>query len=415
MWNVEPKPVQPEAAIRWFRSRLPLTDTSYRALEDTAKARGFTVSGLASLDLVQDVLRRLQTALEDGVPFEQWQKELPNGIKKAWGKDSGYRLKTIFDTNLQDAYGAGRYKAAIESKRPYLALEVVLDGNTSNICLKLIGFVRAANDPIWKKYRPPLHYRCRTALITLDQEEAEARGISTKPPTVQPLEGFGATPDLETGFPKAFTPDKTKYHPQLWAAYEKAVESRMQERIRVGRHANIIDSDLSSSETAQVLRVLNSAGLEGFLSENPLGGIRLTKDSVLAKDGILAQYDVKRKEIIINTARAESTWGNALTKDNTPGTISSTATTRLESLAGSLLHETGHHLIYQKIWATELETIVRTAAKEGVPMTRRAKKDWQEYFCETLSAYHYHPKILETRDPIGFAMIKQVRNVLRLP
>jgi SPP1 gp7 family putative phage head morphogenesis protein len=225
MWNVEPKPVQPEAAIRWFRSRLPLTDTSYKALEDTAKARGFTVSGLASLDLVQDVLRRLQTALEDGVPFEQWQRELPNGIKKAWGSDSGYRLKTIFDTNLQDAYGAGRYKAAIESKRPYLALETVLDGNTSIICLGFTGVVLPAEDPFWKTHRPPFHYRCRTTVISLDREQAKARGITSKLPTVKPLEGFGAAPDLETGFPKAFTPDQTKYHPELWAAYQKAVQS----------------------------------------------------------------------------------------------------------------------------------------------------------------------------------------------
>jgi hypothetical protein len=245
--------------------------------------------------------------------------------------------------------------------------------------------------------------------VTLSSEQAEGL-ITSKAPEVGDLGGFGLEPNASE-----WTPDPSAYNPELWAAYQKTIQSPMQERIRVGKHANIIDSDLSGSETAQVLRVLNSAGLEGFLSENPLGGIRLTKDSVLAKDGILAQYDVKTQEIFVNTARAEKTWGNAFTKDNTPSTISSTASTRLEALSGSLLHEATHHLIYQKIWATELETIVRIAAKKGVPITRRAKKDWHEYFCETLSAYHYHPKILETRDPVGFAMIRQVRSILRLP
>ncbi len=223
MWDVEPNAVQPRAAIQWFRSKLPLLDADYYALEDGARAKAFTVSGLASLDAVQDVFNRVQRALEAGTPFEQWQRDLPEGVRKAWGATSGYRLQTIFDTNIQSAYGAGRYKSAVESTRPYWALEMVLDGRTSAICLALTGTTLPAGDPFWKSHVPPLHFRCRTALITLSKEQAEARGITSKTPATNALEGFGLEPDLQNGFPRALEIDPGKYGPRLWAAYQKRI------------------------------------------------------------------------------------------------------------------------------------------------------------------------------------------------
>ncbi|NJK43492.1 MAG: minor capsid protein [Pleurocapsa sp. SU_196_0] len=193
-WNIEPDPVQPEAAIQWFRSRLPLTQPDFDALQAEAKRRAFFVGGLTALDIVQDTMNSLDDALENGATFAEWKAQIGARLERAWGKPSPHRLVTVFDTNLQSAYGAGRWHAATESERPYWGLEIVLDGRTSAICLALKGVILPADDPFWRSRIPPLHWRCRTALVTFSAEQARARGITSTAPQVNALEGFGDEP-----------------------------------------------------------------------------------------------------------------------------------------------------------------------------------------------------------------------------
>ena len=222
-WNVEANPTNPEQAIAWFRARLPLPDPAYRALAEEARRRAFFVAGLAQLDLVQEVFDALDAALAKGETFEQFKPRLSERIQRAWGGASAHRLRTIFDTNLQSAYGAGRWKAADElrQERPYWGLSVVLDGRTSRICLNLAGVVLPADHPFWETHIPPLHYRCRTALVTYSAAQAEGR-ITQRPPDQPPLEGFGRPPGRE-----AWSPEPRDYHPELWRAYLRALGQGM--------------------------------------------------------------------------------------------------------------------------------------------------------------------------------------------
>jgi hypothetical protein len=219
-WKVEADPVQPQNAIDWFRARLPLTETAFKALEADARQRAFYVGGLTTLDIVQDTFSSLEKALADGQTFQDWKTQIGAKLENAWGKPNAHRLKTVFDTNLQQAYGAGRYKSALESESPYWSLEIVLDGKTSIICQRLINTTLPAGHPFWKTHIPPFHFRCRTALITLSSDQANARGITEKIPEVQALTGFGHIPGEHD-----FTPDPSKYDPRLWAARQKDISS----------------------------------------------------------------------------------------------------------------------------------------------------------------------------------------------
>lgn len=216
-WTVESIAVAPEAAIEFFRSRLPVTDPEFRALSDAARRRAFFVAGLARLDLMQEVMNALDAALAEGETFEGFRERLSQQVARAWGGQSPHRLRTIFDTNLQMAYGAGRWKAADELRdsRPYWGLEVVLDGRTSSICRNLAGVVRPADDPFWRNHIPPLHFRCRTALVTYSAEQARGR-VSESVPDQPPLEGFGRPPNVEGWKPRA-----SDYDPELWAAHQR--------------------------------------------------------------------------------------------------------------------------------------------------------------------------------------------------
>jgi SPP1 gp7 family putative phage head morphogenesis protein len=227
-WTVEPDPLQPEEALAWFRARLPLPDPEFRALREEARRRAFWVSGLAALDMVQEVMDALEAALREGTTFSDFQKALSERVKSAWGEGSRHRLEAVFRTNLQLAYGAGRWKEAVSTRelRPYWGLSVVLDGRTSEVCRPLAGVVLPADDPFWRTHIPPLHYNCRTVLVTYAREEGERRAWR-EPPAHEPQPGFGRPPTEDE-----WSPDPKDYHPELWRTYLRALGRGMPEADR---------------------------------------------------------------------------------------------------------------------------------------------------------------------------------------
>jgi len=227
-WTVEPDPLRPERALRWFARRLALPDEELKALSEEARRRAFWVSGLAALDMVQEVMDALERALAEGETYEDFRRRLSERVRTAWGRGSPYRLELIFRTNLQLAYGAGRYREAerVKDLRPYWGLSVVLDGRTSRICAPLAGVVLPADHPFWRNHIPPLHYNCRTALVTYSREEGE-RLAWKEAPAHAPQEGFGRPPGREE-----WSPNPRDYHPELWRAYLRALGRGMPEADR---------------------------------------------------------------------------------------------------------------------------------------------------------------------------------------
>ncbi|MDW8358774.1 phage minor head protein [Thermus sp.] len=218
-WTVEPDPLHPEEALAWFRRRLPLPEPVWRTLREEARRRAFWVAGLAALDMVQETKDALEEALSRGLPFEDFQRSLSERVRTAWGEGSRHRLATVFRTNLQLAYGAGRWKAAEETRslRPYWGLQVVLDGRTSETCRPLAGVVLPADHPFWRNHIPPLHHGCRTALVTYSREEGE-RLAWREAPDHAPQEGFGRAPTAEE-----WSPHPRDYDPILWRAFVTAL------------------------------------------------------------------------------------------------------------------------------------------------------------------------------------------------
>ena len=49
------------------------------------------------------------------------------------------------------------------------------DVRQSEICEKLDGIVRRANDPFWNTYYPPNHYQCRSRVTSMTTEQFQER------------------------------------------------------------------------------------------------------------------------------------------------------------------------------------------------------------------------------------------------
>lgn len=217
MWEISPNAVKPELAIAWFRSRLLVSADELASLTDEARATAFFVARLARLDLLQAMFDALDSALANGDSFQEFKAALPQTLSKSFGAN---RLRTIFDTNLQRSYGAGRYAEAssTEAERPYWGLEVVLDGRTSPICSALRGTILPAEELRRRGWIPPLHFRCRTALVTYSAEQAQSLGITQNAADVRAQLGFGQPP----GAPNEWHPRGEDYDPELWARSQLA-------------------------------------------------------------------------------------------------------------------------------------------------------------------------------------------------
>lgn len=204
-----------EGAIRAWRAKVPVTASEWEQLDAASRQRAFTVAEVGDVELLADVWRALDAAIAKGTTFAEFKATIGDKLEDAWGGEEPWRLETLFRTNLQVAYGAGRYaqqtNPAVLKRRPIWQYSSILDSRTSPICAPLSGVTLPASDPWWQSHQPPLHQRCRSTVIAL-RAGAE---VDDTGPDVAAAEGFGTAPDLN------WEPDLSELPAPLRAAYER--------------------------------------------------------------------------------------------------------------------------------------------------------------------------------------------------
>lgn len=238
-------PILPmKEALKFWHKKIPVTASAYRDLQEEYRIMAFTVAKLAQLDQITAVKKSLQRALKNGESFETWQKKSADiFIRAGWTGDTRYRLDTIFRTNIQTAYNAGRWKQAEKGKkdRPYAMYDAINDGRARPTHLAQDGKVYPIDSIFWRTWWPPNGFRCRCSVITLSEEDIkegklqvrdEAAGPNPKDPEapkmamrdigLRPDSGFWANPGLtpfeikldqryDTRLREAFYKDAEKY------------------------------------------------------------------------------------------------------------------------------------------------------------------------------------------------------------
>jgi SPP1 gp7 family putative phage head morphogenesis protein len=185
----------PEKAIEFFKSKGYTFSWDWYDIWQEAHAKAFTVAKAMRMDILQDIRDMVQKALDEGITFAQFRKELESKLKaKGWwgrkiiGDETGaeevqlgspHRLKTIYQTNLQTAYNAGRWKGQMENvdNRPYLQYVAVMDSRTRPHHKILNGKVFRADDPFWDTHYPPLGFNCRCRVRALSDKNIKDRGL----------------------------------------------------------------------------------------------------------------------------------------------------------------------------------------------------------------------------------------------
>ena len=196
------RPVQPTQAIRFFTSKLPLTPDQFSRLEGAARARAFTVAGVAEEDLLGKIFTGLKRSLRRGETFRDFQAGVDELFTRAgFTGPEPWHLRTVFQTNIQSAYQAGRYHGQAEAagERPYFRYSAVGDKRTRPEHAAMDGRIYAANDPIWQRWYPPNGFNCRCTVTTLSMDEVRDDGLTVEAdplPGIEPDQGWEHNPGI---------------------------------------------------------------------------------------------------------------------------------------------------------------------------------------------------------------------------
>lgn len=197
---VSTNPSQFEEAVRWFITKTVVNRATWDTLTEAAQKRAFTVSGVQNAHVLQTVFDSLERAIAEGRSLKQFKRDVEQVLRKEWGgsvKNPGFRIETIYRTNVQSALNAGRLhqlrQPDVVKSRPIWVFDALMDGRTSSICIRLSGIARPNTDPWWKTHIPPMHFNCRSKI------KGKRRGkVKLTPPSELPeydsQEGFGLDP-----------------------------------------------------------------------------------------------------------------------------------------------------------------------------------------------------------------------------
>lgn len=188
----------PEKAIEYFEAKGYAIGFKWQDVWAEAHAKAFTVAGITKLDVLQDIRGELDALLKNGGTLQDFKNNLIPTLKQKgwWGKgqiveqDSGEvlgkrlnprRLETIFRTNMQTTYSAGRYQEQLASaeSRPWWEYVAVLDNRTRPRHRALAGQIFRYDDPFWRSFYPPNGWNCRCRVRTRSARDIERKSLAT--------------------------------------------------------------------------------------------------------------------------------------------------------------------------------------------------------------------------------------------
>lgn len=204
----------PDEAIKYFEKKGYQVSFDWHEMKREAHTRAFTVAGVTQLDVLVDIRKAVEDAQNTGKSFESFKKDLQPLLEKKgwWGKknierpdgsqkevdlSAPWRLKTIYRTNMQTAYMAGRYKGMKDSARlrPYWKYIAVMDGRTRDAHRLLNGKILRHDDPFWDKYYPPNGWGCRCRVASLSKFQVEKEGLEVSKGEIEAVKISPHVPD----------------------------------------------------------------------------------------------------------------------------------------------------------------------------------------------------------------------------
>jgi SPP1 gp7 family putative phage head morphogenesis protein len=217
---VTSNPARFDEAVDWFGRRVVLTQKQAHELGSDAGRRAFWVGGGLQLTQIQRVFDKVNKAVEDGTPFDEWRKQVKGELR------NDAHAETVFRNASLRALNAGRWRQmnekGVRDFRPYVLFDGIDDARQSEICEACDGTIVPLDSDWARSHVPPLHHRCRSSFRNLRPSEAKRRGLTTVLPLKEADDGFGAAPDDQP----IWKPSPAKHDPALLRELERKEGAR---------------------------------------------------------------------------------------------------------------------------------------------------------------------------------------------
>lgn len=183
------KPITFLEALHFAQSRKIVLPDEFYSMDLNTRQLATTVSFLSGIEQIETVIKSLNKTLAEGGTFNDFQKLVEENEIVL----SKYYLKNVFRTNIQTAYGHGRWQQQQKNKakRPYLMYSAIDDTRVRPSHLALNRIIRHIDDPFWLLYYPPWGFMCRCTVIALTEKEAKKLGITSDEDLPQIAEDMG--------------------------------------------------------------------------------------------------------------------------------------------------------------------------------------------------------------------------------
>ena len=168
------EPMPPVEALKFFRKKVPVSDSAFQAMDAKMRAAAFRIAGVEEQGLVTAVRDKIEAALRGESTLGQFLKEAP-ALFQSHGvtPTSQHHLETMFRTNTMTALNAGKWAEAQDPELadlfPLYRYSAILDDRTREDHAAMHGFTAPIDDPIWDTFWPPLSYNCRCTVVPLSE------------------------------------------------------------------------------------------------------------------------------------------------------------------------------------------------------------------------------------------------------
>ena len=169
--------VPPTGAIEYLRNLTPVTKDLFDGLTRQYRNDAFTIAGVNDQRIIEKVRDALGTVVNEGGTPGDFRK-IVNYITSEAGADAldAFEIDTVFNTNVQKAYSAGRYEqmtdASVMEALPFWQYWTVGDNRVRPEHEAIDLFVARAIDPVWRKIYPPSGFNCRCSVVPITEAEA---------------------------------------------------------------------------------------------------------------------------------------------------------------------------------------------------------------------------------------------------